>query len=106
MNNALFSRDIRFSNLKKVRLFFYTEFFEAGFRLQARFTCLSSVSCFSCNSLYHNLKEEIMLKSGSKPSLTARQRAIYEFLKDKILNRGYDSEKNSKSGHKSSTIFH
>ncbi|MCH7989040.1 MAG: transcriptional repressor LexA [Planctomycetes bacterium] len=30
-----------------------------------------------------------MLKSGSKPSLTARQRAIYEFLKDKILNRGY-----------------
>ena len=30
-----------------------------------------------------------MPKSGSKPSLTARQRAIYEFLKDKILNRGY-----------------
>ena len=30
-----------------------------------------------------------MLKSGSKPSLTARQREIYEFLKDKILNRGY-----------------
>jgi repressor LexA len=30
-----------------------------------------------------------MLASGSKPSLTARQRAIYEFLKDKILNRGY-----------------
>ena len=30
-----------------------------------------------------------MLKSGSKPSLTARQRAIYEFLKDLILNRGY-----------------
>lgn len=30
-----------------------------------------------------------MQKSGTKPSLTARQRAIYEFLKDKILNRGY-----------------
>ena len=30
-----------------------------------------------------------MLKSGSKPSLTARQRDIYEFLKDLILNRGY-----------------
>ena len=30
-----------------------------------------------------------MLKSGSKPALTARQREIYEFLKDLILNRGY-----------------
>lgn len=30
-----------------------------------------------------------MLKNSNKPSLTARQRAIYEFLKDKILNRGY-----------------
>ena len=30
-----------------------------------------------------------MLKSGNKPSLTKRQRDIYEFLKDKILNRGY-----------------
>lgn len=27
--------------------------------------------------------------SSSKPPLTARQREIYEFLKDKIVNRGY-----------------
>jgi len=39
--------------------------------------------------LHHHLKEEIMLKSGNKPALTARQREIYEFLKDLILNRGY-----------------
>lgn len=30
-----------------------------------------------------------MVDTHSKPTLTARQRQIYEFLKDKILNRGY-----------------
>lgn len=31
-----------------------------------------------------------MINTGNdKPSLTSRQREIYEFLKDKILNRGY-----------------
>jgi len=30
-----------------------------------------------------------MIKGSPKPSLTIRQREIYEFVKDKILNRGY-----------------
>jgi len=30
-----------------------------------------------------------MFTGDNKPTLTARQREIYEFLKDKILNRGY-----------------
>lgn len=30
-----------------------------------------------------------MTSDASKPALTQRQREIYEFLKDKILNRGY-----------------
>ncbi len=30
-----------------------------------------------------------MINSTVKPALTARQREIYEFLKDKIINRGY-----------------
>ncbi len=30
-----------------------------------------------------------MITKSAKPALTARQREIYEFLKDKIVNRGY-----------------
>ena len=30
-----------------------------------------------------------MISSSKKPALTARQREIYDFLKDKIVNRGY-----------------
>src|SRR5262245_11326024 len=30
-----------------------------------------------------------MENSRNKPALTSRQREIYEFLKDKIMNRGY-----------------
>jgi len=33
--------------------------------------------------------EAIMSVAESKPALTARQKEIYEFLKDKIRNRGY-----------------
>lgn len=34
-------------------------------------------------------KNSTTTKGKNSPSLTARQKAIYEFLKDKILNRGY-----------------